>query len=135
MARVDVSCETILNVSLVKVRGRKRNSARRALVSDPGTSLVPELVAEILQQCVITHLKTTVYHPQTNGMVEGFTRTLADMLFMYVSSDHSVWDIALPFVTFAYNLWIELTTGYSPYRLHCNRNDTVFFSYDTLQCQ
>ncbi|KZR97530.1 Uncharacterized protein APZ42_007540 [Daphnia magna] len=42
---------------------------------------------------------------------------LADMLSMYVSSDHKDWDDSLPFVTFAYNTSRHESTGRTPFYL------------------
>lgn len=39
------------------------------------------------------------------------------MLAMYVTHQHKNWDVALPYVTFAYNSSPHNTTGYSPFYL------------------
>ncbi|KZR99340.1 Uncharacterized protein APZ42_004828, partial [Daphnia magna] len=52
-----------------------------------------------------------------NGLVERLNLTLADMLSMYVSSDHKDWDESLPFVTFAYNTSRHESTGRTPFYL------------------
>lgn len=41
------------------------------------------------------------YHPQSDGMVERFNRTLATMLTAYVSTNQRDWDDQLPYVTMA----------------------------------
>ena len=63
------------------------------------------------------HVKTTAYHPATNGLTERFNKTLADMLAKYVSSNHKDWDEVLDYVTFAYNSAIQESTKYSPFFL------------------
>ncbi|UYV65991.1 K02A2.6-like, partial [Cordylochernes scorpioides] len=67
--------------------------------------------------CGINHLKTTAYHPQTNGLTERLNKTLTDMLSMYVDAEQKNWDEVLPFVTFAYNTAKQETTGFSPFFL------------------
>ena len=42
------------------------------------------------------------YHPQTNGLVEHFNHTLADMLAKTVAKYGHDWDTHLPYVLFAY---------------------------------
>ena len=62
-----------------------------------------ELNQQILRLLDTDHLTTTSYHPQTNGLCERLNHTLANMLSMYVNTNHNNWDQILPFVTFAYN--------------------------------
>jgi len=45
------------------------------------------------------------------------TYVLADMLSMYVDGEHKMWDEALPFVTFDYNVSKQESTGFSPFYL------------------
>ncbi|KZR95539.1 Uncharacterized protein APZ42_010697, partial [Daphnia magna] len=66
---------------------------------------------KVLQALETNHRTTTAYRPQANGLVERLNHTLADMLSMYVSSDHKNWDESLPFVTFAYNTSRHESTG------------------------
>lgn len=75
------------------------------------------VIQELLRSCRIVHRTSTAYHPQTNGLTERFNRTLGDMLSMYIDSDHSNWDVVLPFVTYAYNTATQSTTGFSPFFL------------------
>jgi len=47
-------------------------------------------------------LNTTAYHPQCNGMVERFNRTLKAMLRKHVAKFHQQWDVFLPGALWAY---------------------------------
>ena len=40
----------------------------------------------------IRKTRTTPYHPQSDGMVERFNKTLAAMLSKYVNNNHRDWD-------------------------------------------
>ena len=62
-------------------------------------------------------IKTTPYHPRSDGLVERFNRTLLAMLAMFVSQEHDNWDDLLPFMMLAYNTTVHTTTGFTPYRL------------------
>ena len=75
----------------------------------------------------VTPIKTSVYHPQTDGMVECFNATLKRMLRKSVSKDAKDWDELLPFMLFAYRGAKHATTGFSPYELVYGREmrDTV----------
>lgn len=94
-----------------------RHGAPRELLSDRGRVFLSNVIQELLRSCRIVHRTSTAYHPQTNGLTERFNRTLGDMLSMYIDSDHSNWDVVLPFVTYAYNTATQSTTGFSPFFL------------------
>lgn len=94
-----------------------KHGAPRELISDRGRSFLSNLIFEINRLCKTTHLLTSAYHPQTNGLTERFNKTLADMLAMYVSVDQRNWDSILPFVTFAYNSAKQESTGFTPFFL------------------
>src|SRR5262249_23765320 len=67
----------------------------------------------------IKHVKSSSYHPQTNGVAERFHRTLNDMLSMYVNQDedHREWATYLPELCFAYQSAKHDGTGFSPFEL------------------
>lgn len=106
------------------------HGAPRQLLTDRGRYFLSRVVDDILRSCSTVHKLTTSYHPQTNGLTERLNRTLTDMLSMYVSDDHSDWDVALPYVTFAYNSSRLDTAGYSPFYLLFGREPTL--PLDTL---
>lgn len=62
-------------------------------------------------------MKTTAYHPQSNGALERSYRTLAEYLRHYTNERQQNWDEYLPYGMFVYNSSIHLTTGYQPYEL------------------
>ena len=57
------------------------------LLSDRGANFVSELVAETCRLFRVQRLLTTAYHPQTDGLVERFNRTLIDMLASYANEN------------------------------------------------
>lgn len=107
-----------------------RHGAPRELLSDRGRVFLSEAVKALLTECNIVHRTTTAYHPQTNGLDERFNRTLGDMLAMYIASDHSNWDVVLPFVTYAYNTAVQSTTRFSPFFLLYGREPSC--TMDTI---
>ena len=65
--------------------------------------------------------KTTPYHPQCDGFVECFNRTLLNLLSTSSGQHQSVWDTNLHQVCLAYNTSVQSTTGYSPFFLMFGR--------------
>ncbi|MEM7284290.1 MAG: DDE-type integrase/transposase/recombinase, partial [Pseudomonadota bacterium] len=94
-----------------------RHSAPRQLLSDRGTNFLSKLVKEICRMCDTRKLNTTSYHPQTDGLVERFNRTLLDMLAKMVDADQKNWDTHLPFCLFAYRTARQASTEQSPFAL------------------
>ena len=46
--------------------------------------------------------RTTPFHPQSDGMVEWFNRTVKAMLSKFVNESQDDWDEHLPYVMMAY---------------------------------
>ena len=59
----------------------------------------------------------TAYHPQTDGLVERYIRTLIDMLSKKVEQSGKDWDKQLPYVLFAYRTSSQESTKASPFFL------------------
>ena len=57
------------------------------------------------------------YHPESDGLVERFNRTLPMMLAMFAAENQDDWDDLLPAVMMAYRSSFHESTGFSPYRL------------------
>ena len=89
--------------------------------SDQGRQFESNLFREMCKLLGIDKTRTTPYHPQSDGMVERFNRTLATMLTAYVSTNQRDWDDQLPYVMMAYRSAEHETTGMSPNMLMFGR--------------
>ena len=65
----------------------------------------------------IRNVFTTTYHPQANGQVERFNRTLTSALQKYVGEHPKDWDLFSEAVTYAYNTQVHRTTNIAPFEL------------------
>ncbi|XP_075786849.1 uncharacterized protein LOC142829675 isoform X2 [Pelodiscus sinensis] len=74
-------------------------------------------MAELSRLLNIHPLRTTVYHPQTDGLVERFNQTLKTMLRKFVAEDPRHWDKLLPALLFAIREVPQASTGFSPFEL------------------
>ena len=61
--------------------------------------------------------RTTVYHPQCDGLVERQNRTLQDIISSFVSAHQDDWDNWVSLALYAYNTSCHESTGFSPYVL------------------
>ncbi|WAR31612.1 POL4-like protein [Mya arenaria] len=82
--------------------------------SDLGTNFTSKDMFELLQ---IHHTKSTSQHPQSNGNVERFNRTLAVMLTMYCDKNQRNWNEFLPQVMLAYRSSTNASTGVTPNKM------------------
>ena len=74
-------------------------------------------MAQLYDQLGITTIKTSVHHPDANGLVERFNSTLKGMLKKYVQDRVQTWDKYLPYLFFAYREVPSESTGYSSFEL------------------
>lgn len=87
------------------------------IVTDQGTNFTSRLLQLFHRQLGISPIKTTPYHPQTDGLVERFNQTLKKMLQKFVCDTGRDWDRWLPFLLFAYREVPQASTGFSPFEL------------------
>lgn len=85
--------------------------------SDQGRNFESELFQQIMVLFGVNKTRTTPLHPQSNGMIERFNRTLIQMLAIYVKDCPEKWDEHLHFASMAYNSSVHSTTGFTPYKM------------------
>ena len=98
-----------------------RFSPPEQLHSDQGRQFESTLVKEICKCLGIKKTRTTPYHPQCDGLVERFNRTLLNMLATTINDHPASWEEHLQKVIMAYNTSVQATTGYSPFFLMFGR--------------
>ena len=90
------------------------------ILSDRGTHFKNELLEKLTARFEIKHLFSTPYHPQTNGLVERFNRTLCESLAK-LSQQTKQWDEYVRPVLFAYRTSKQATTKMTPFYLTYGR--------------
>jgi len=85
------------------------------LVSDRGSHFTAAVVSSLCRLLGVDRRTSTAYHPQTQGLVERFNATLADMMAKLTSTDQHDWDAHLPQLVWAYNTSIHASTGLTPF--------------------
>ena len=85
-----------------------------ALLSDRGTNLLSHVMLDLCKTLGIQKLNTTAYHPQCDGMVERFNRTLKTILRKHAATYGNQWDTYLYGVLYAYRNVPHESTGEKP---------------------
>ena len=116
----DKTGETVADLIIDKIFPRFGSCLQ--LVTDNGTENANQIVKETLARLNIDHVKTSVYHPQSNAKVEGFHRTLHDVLAKKVADDPQTWDLNLNHALAAIRFNVNESSKYSPFFLLYNRD-------------
>ena len=85
------------------------------LHSDQGRQFESDLFQMMCKKLGIRKTWTTPYHPESDGMVERFMRTLKDMVAKFISGEGLSWDENVKAYTMAYNSSVHATTGQTPF--------------------
>ena len=85
-----------------------------ALLSDRGANLLSHLMQDVCTLLGVKKLNTTAYHPQCDGMIERFNRTLKGMLCKHAAKFGVQWDTYLYGVLWAYRNTPHESTGEKP---------------------
>ena len=87
------------------------------ILTDQGSNFTSHLLTEIYKMLHVHPIRTTPYHPQTDGLVERFNKTLKNMLRKAVTKEGKDWDKLVPYLLFAYREVPQASTGISPFEL------------------
>ena len=90
------------------------------ILTDQGANFTSQLLTELYRMLHIRPIRTTSYHPQTDGLVERFNHTLKFMLRKSLGGKRKStkdWDVLLPYLLFAYREVPQASTGFSPFEL------------------
>ena len=89
----------------------------RSVQSDQGSNFMSGLFQEVMFQLGIKQVKSTAYHPQSQGALERFHQTLKSMLRAYCLQENKEWDEGLPLLLFAVRDSVQASLGFSPFEL------------------
>ncbi len=94
----------------------------KEILTDQGTAFMSRTLKELYELLGIKSIRTSVYHPQTDGLVERFNRTLKTMVRKFVEEDAKNWDKWLEPLLFAVREVPQASTGFSPFELLYGRS-------------
>ena len=93
----------------------------RQIHTDQGRNFESKLFKRMCEMLQIEKTHTTAFHPQSDGLVERFNRTLENMLSLYVADNQKDWDQYLPLMMMAYRATPQGSTQCSPNLLMLGR--------------
>jgi len=94
----------------------------REILSDCRTQFMSQLTKVFLEEFGIKHIRTSPYHPATNGSCERFNYTLKSMLRAVAEDFSDSSDQTLPWIVFAYREIPVETLGFPPIELLYGRS-------------
>jgi transposase InsO family protein len=104
-------------VEFLKERIIQHRGIPEMIITDLSSTFRSKRFNEFLREVGIKQLRTSGYHPRTNGLVERFNRTITDMISHYVSESQVDWDEKLNDLQYAYNTSRQESTKETPHQL------------------
>ena len=87
------------------------------IITDQGRNFESELIENLCQVTGVKKLRTTPYHPQTNGQCGHFNGTLLNMLGTLTPEQKKDWKSQVPALVHTYNCTRNAASRFSPYYL------------------
>ena len=89
----------------------------REVLHDCGSNFISAVMKRFNELLRIKSIHTTPYNPRCNGLVEGFNKTLKQMIRKVVADEPQYWDKFIQPLLFAYREVPQCSTGFSPFEL------------------
>ena len=90
------------------------------ILTDQGSIFTSKLMKKLCTVLEIKHIKTSPYHPESNGCLERWHATLKAALRKYPEK-HNDWEKLIKYILFACRVAPHANTGYSPFELIFDR--------------
>ncbi|KAK7919250.1 hypothetical protein WMY93_010534 [Mugilogobius chulae] len=98
-----------------------RFGVAEVLHSDQGRNFESAVFSAMCERMGMQKTRTTPLHPQSDGLVERFNRTLAKQLAIVTAEHQRDWDMHLPLVLLAYRSSVQESTSCTPALLMLGR--------------
>jgi hypothetical protein len=109
-----------------------RHGCPKELLTDRDTHFVNDMLNTLCDELGVKHKLSIAYHPQTNGLVERYNRTLCETLAKFANDNKDDWDNFVPSALFAYKIKSHKTTRHEPFYLTYGRNVTLPIKFQSV---
>ena len=90
----------------------------KSIQSDQGSNFMPGVFQQVMYMLGIhQYIKSSAYHPESQGAIERFHQTLKNMLKTYCHQTDKDWDEGVHFLLFAVRDSVQESLGFSPFEL------------------
>ena len=94
----------------------------KIIQSDQGTNFMSTVFKQVIKELGIEQIKSTAYHPETQGALERFHQTLKNMIRCYCEQNDKDWDEGIPLLLFGAREVVQESLGFSPFELVFGRD-------------
>ena len=88
-----------------------------SIQSDQGSNFMSALMQQVMHELGVQQLKSSAYHPESQGAIERFHQTLKNMIRAYCFEYQSEWDQGIHMLLFAVREAVQDSLGFSPFEL------------------
>ena len=130
-----IMCASTRFPEAIPLRNIKSKSVVKALVkfftlfglpkvvqSDQGTNFMSNVFRQVMLELGIQQLKSSAYHPESQGALERFHQTLKNMVRTYCFDPGKDWDEGIHLLLFAIRESVQESLGFSPFELVFGHN-------------
>ncbi|KAK3894629.1 hypothetical protein Pcinc_001607 [Petrolisthes cinctipes] len=89
----------------------------KEIQSDRGSNFLSNLFQQTLEELGVKHVRSSAYHPESQGALERYHQTLKNMMRKYCLEHTKDWDKGVPFLLFATREVPQESLGFSPNEL------------------
>ena len=86
-------------------------------MSDRGTHFINEVIHYLLDEFMVIHKKSALYHPQANGQAESSNKILCTVLTKIVGNSRTDWELKLNSALWAYRVAYKIAIGTTPFNI------------------
>ena len=89
----------------------------KEIQSDQGSNFMSGLFQQVVFQLSAKQIKSSAYHPESQGALERFHSTLKNMIRTYCLDNEKDWDEGISLLLFAVRESVQESLGFSPFEL------------------
>ena len=87
------------------------------IVSDRGLHYINQAIEYLLEEFMVAHRNSALYHPQANGQAKSTNKILGAVFTKIVSDKRSDWELKLHATLWAYRVAYKTSIGTTPFNM------------------